>query len=117
MSKRPTARKTDRTEVLADILVATPQEFNSDRDTFRGRYVTPKDAPVANHPYVSYGHLPHESRALVDQAEYVIYSYNTPIVVRIAGRGWVQLPHKYSSTTSQHQGRVRRALEWLRVDV
>lgn len=52
---------------------------------------------------VSHGKLPEEYHDAVDRAEYVVYSYDTPI-------GWINANHEvtipdvgYSLTTSQHQ--------------
>jgi hypothetical protein len=46
---------------------------------------------------------------------YVVYSYGTPIAWHIyATDEWVVPAEKYSTTTSKHQGLVRRALQVTR---
>lgn len=53
------------------------------------------------------GQLPAEFRALgVGSADYVIYSYETPIAWRIDG-DWTVPDVRYSATTSRHQSLVR----------
>lgn len=45
-----------------------------------------------------------------DAPDYVVYSYSTPIAWH-GSRGWIVPARKYSVTTSNHQGVVRRALD------
>lgn len=40
---------------------------------------------------------------------YSVWSYATPIGWLVEGEGWVIPPVRYSSTTSRHQGYVKRA--------
>lgn len=40
--------------------------------------------------------------------DYVVHSYATPIGVHSASEGWVIPEDKYSNTTSRHQGILRR---------
>jgi hypothetical protein len=40
--------------------------------------------------------------------DYVVHSYATPIGVHSASAGWVIPDDKYSNTTSRHQGILRR---------
>lgn len=47
---------------------------------------------------------------LLRRAEYVVYSYETPIAAYVPGIGWWVNSDSYSPTTRQHQGIVRRAL-------
>ena len=39
--------------------------------------------------------------------DYVVHSYNTPIGVHSQSQGWVIPEAKYSPTTSKHQGQLR----------
>lgn len=92
---------------LHEILVGEPQEFNPDSATLRGR----KGAPV------SFGMLPRGEHGGIWNAaagaDYVIYSYATPVAWRSAGT-WHVPPFRYSVTTSKHVGRVRTAIGQLR---
>lgn len=105
--------------VLADLLTGTPEEFNSDRDSLRGRALRNSEAPAA--AYVDRGRLPDsEWNVLSDSVvSYVIYSYGTPIAYRrVAEWGpggqpvyeWVAPEVRYSVTTTKHQGKVCTAL-------
>lgn len=58
----------------------------------------------------SYGELPHEYHYSVSHADYVIYSYDTPIAWHDANNEWVVPEVNYSVTTSRHQGRIITAL-------
>jgi hypothetical protein len=109
----------DKTDVLTTLLKGTPQEFNPDNATLRGRYVTPGIGPhaaklaVAGHAYVKYGELPKAWYPAINWATYVIYSYKTPIAWFDPDNGWTmpadnELP--YSNTTRKHQYKVRRAI-------
>lgn len=134
MTKRRTFRvNADSWTVLQDLLVATPEDFNSDSDTLRGRtidYDKPSHIP-------SMGELPAEySIALRNglanhRVEFVIYSYRTPIAWRertvspnrvkgsnghtvgYSNHRWVMPDVRYSVTTSKHQGKVRTALSQI----
>lgn len=60
----------------------------------------------------TYGQLPLERRHGVngaEHAEYVVYSYDTPIAWFVGG-AWYQPDEKYSYTTSRHQEKIRSAL-------
>ena len=98
----------DSWTVLRDILVGTPDEFNPDTATIKGRTV--------KSVYPHTGRLSGESEDIFrdDRAHnditYVVYSYSTPIAWRVRSGMW-RMPHdKYSVTTSKHQGKVRTAL-------
>ena len=58
-----------------------------------------------------FGYLPSEWRERVreDQPDYVVWSYQTPIVWH-GRRGWVVPPFKYSPTTIRHTQHVTRNL-------
>jgi hypothetical protein len=43
------------------------------------------------------------------EIDYTVYSYNTPIAWH-SPKGWHIVEQKFSSTTSRHQSRVRRAV-------
>ena len=66
-------------------------------------------------PYpVTYGQLSSEYRASVDNADYVVFSYVTPIAWRDRTSGeWTMPDERYSQTTSCHQGKIRTALSVL----
>lgn len=86
---------------LLEILVGEPREFNPDSATLRGRFTKS----------VIVGRLPGEYSALASHADYVIYSYSTPIAWRDSEDGKWYLPHiRYSVTTSKQQSRVLTAL-------
>lgn len=44
----------------------------------------------------------------VNDADYVVMSYSTPIGVHSPTKGWVIPETKYSSTTSKHQSQLRK---------
>lgn len=60
-------------------------------------------------PLKSTGQLPTEYYDSAKQADYVVYSYSTPIAWHRTDQ-WVVPDTRYSVTTSQHQGRVGYAL-------
>ncbi len=63
--------------------------------------------------YISneYGELPPEWHRNVMRADYVVYSYWTPIAWRNRdGGAWVQPDIKYGATTTKHQNKVAEAL-------
>jgi hypothetical protein len=62
----------------------------------------------------SVGRLPAEYRESVSTADYVVYSYVTPIAWHVSGRGWEMPDEHYSATTSAHQGKIRTAISQLR---
>lgn len=85
---------------------------------------------LCGRPYLlGTGILPHEYHDSVKQADYVVYSYNTPIAWHVPNRnegwelgngepapaepGWVTPDEKYSVTTSKHQGRIFAAISQL----
>ena len=97
--------KKDRWTDLRDIL-AEDQEFNSDRDSLRGRKI--------EHSFeISNGRLDFDLRN-VDGIDYVIYSYATPIAWRRHGE-WRLNTQKYSVTTSVHQAKVETAVAHVMV--
>lgn len=49
-------------------------------------------------------------KALQD-VDYVVHSYGTPIGVHSESQGWVVPEEKYSPTTSRHQSQVRRGIQ------
>lgn len=119
MSRRRTFRvSADMWTVLQDILVGTPEDFNSDSASLTGRSfksVYPHHGRMSGHDEdVFRGH-----RA-AGAITYVVYSYSTPIAYRISvmvlGENvneWIVPDHKYSVTTSKHQGKVRTALSQI----
>jgi hypothetical protein len=102
---------------LQQILVATPDDFNPESASLRGRRVD-------GVRYFECGRLPHDERSkLMDSVlTYVIYSYDTPIAYRrvsywnrngTANYEWIVPDARYSVTTSKHQGKVRTALSQI----
>ena len=63
--------------------------------------------------YVSTGSLPREWHTSALSADYVVYSYSTPIAWHVPGMGWVMPDTKYSVTTSRHQSKVATAISQL----
>lgn len=101
MTRRATYGVNSDWRNLLEILVGEPREFNPDSATLRGRFTTS----------VVLGRLPDEYSTLAGHADYVIYSYSTPIAWRDSDDGKWYFPHvKYSVTTSKQQGRVLAAL-------
>lgn len=117
MSKRRTYRvNADSWAVLRDVLVGTPEDFNRDSDTIRGRAVSD----------TAYGRLSGPTLAALRAVAhnglltYVIYSYGTPIAwrqyvsredsARDGAQTWMVPADRYSVTTSKHQAKVRTAL-------
>lgn len=68
--------------------------------------------------WCSRGRLPREYRESdsLKRADYVIYSYATPIAWHVPGDDggtWVQPHERYSVTTSKHQSTIRYAVSTL----
>ncbi len=58
-----------------------------------------------------FGRMSEGSRKSIEalnDIDYVVHSYATPIGVHSESQGWIIPEDKYSSTTSKHQGQVRR---------
>lgn len=58
----------------------------------------------------SRGRLAAEWYESVARADYVVWSYATPIAWRIPGEGWVIPDDGYSVTTTRHQNKIRTAV-------
>jgi hypothetical protein len=58
------------------------------------------------------GRLPAEFYSRAMFAEYVVWSYSTPIACRQDGE-WIVPEVKYSPTTTRHQSRIRAAIASL----
>lgn len=87
-------------------LIARREPFNSSRSSnFFGEIHRPGG-------YVYTGYLPGslKSTDTVSQADFIVYSYRTPIAWHIPGEGWIVPPVTYSVSTSRHQQSVRMAL-------
>lgn len=68
---------------------------------------------IRNPSSVMLGQLPAEHRQGIGWADYVVYSYQTPIAWHVShgdDRYWVQPDVKYSATTTTHQGKIAVAL-------
>lgn len=59
------------------------------------------------------GSLPQAFLSAVRSAEYVVYSYTTPIAWLNADGTWTVPDVKYSVTTSRHQSKIRSAVKTL----
>jgi len=46
----------------------------------------------------------------VNGADYIVYSYSTPIAWHTLNFGWYVVAQKFSVTTSKHTNQVRRAI-------
>lgn len=62
--------------------------------------------------YPSMGRLPAEHHASANEADYVIYSYGTPIAWH-GPDGWMFPDEKYSATTTRHQGKIFFVKDWV----
>ena len=118
------ARKTfrvnaDPIDVLVDILVGTPEDFNLDKDKLRGRIDSRPMAGRLNG--VEYDTF--MANRIQGRITYVIYSYNTPIAWRVYDRAtfggkpgpdweqhWVMPKGFGTTTTAKHMNKVRAAL-------
>lgn len=85
--------------------VKNGQEFTNTNGTFRGEH-----GPARG--MWSTGQLFNEYRDSVAEADYVIYSYGTPIAWRVGGE-WITPDTRYSMTTSHHQGKAFTAVRNL----
>jgi hypothetical protein len=107
---------------LQQILVGTPDDFNPDSASLRGRKIE-KCIPSMYLPNGT-GRMPDpDAHVMRDSVvTYVIYSYETPVAYRrvrdwngngTANYEWIVPDARYSVTTSKHQGRVRTALSQI----
>lgn len=109
----------DSVDVLVDLLVGNPEDFNSDKDKLRGRIERMPMAGRLNG--VEYDTF--MANRAQNRITYVIYSYNTPIAWRIYSYGamakdvrtdweqhWVMLNGTGTVTTAKHINKVRSAL-------
>jgi hypothetical protein len=73
--------------------------------------------PVANRPLGWSGRLPRDWQNVLDTgADYVVYSYSTPIAWhRPADDLWIIPDEKYSVTTSRHQSLISTAISQIQV--
>jgi hypothetical protein len=86
--------------------IAARRDFKNATGSFSG-YA--RSAPQAFLGYL--GHLPQRWRAAdLERADYVVYSYSTPIAWHIPGEGWHVPEVSYSSTTNKHQSITRSAV-------
>jgi hypothetical protein len=69
---------------------------------------------VARHVGYTLGSLPRQYHDIIPTADYVVYSYRTPIAWHTPD-GWVMPNEKYSVTTTRHQSRISTALSQLGV--
>lgn len=69
---------------------------------------------TANPSLTMLGQLPPEYLRQILRADYVVYSYQTPIAWHNRDGQWVQPDVKYSPTTTKHQGKIAVALSVLK---
>ena len=123
-TKRRTYRvNSDMWTVLSDILCATPDEFNTDSASLRGRTIHNGVDIYGSGRMTGTDLDTFRGHRQAGALDYVIYSYGTPIAYRIAyahpqyhGRTeykWIVPSTRYSVTTSKHQGKVRTALSQI----
>lgn len=60
----------------------------------------------------TYGELPVKYRYSAAKADYVVYSFDTPIAWHTAA-GWRMPPVSYSPITSRHQSKINMALSQI----
>jgi hypothetical protein len=94
-------RVTDDGWRIRDAIKAGNAFENSSR-TFRG-------GPNGSVYPIATGELPAQFRPAITGADYIVWSYATPIAWCINGF-WHTPDVKYSPTTSQHQGQVNTAI-------
>lgn len=63
--------------------------------------------------YSSAGQLPQCHVALVREADYVVYSYATPIAWHHPRHGWMQPDENYSQSTTRQQNKIATAISQL----
>lgn len=88
----------------AEQSIVRREEFHTYTGNFWGKLHTPGT-------YVYTGRLPGRmaSTGTVGQADYIVFSYSTPIAWHIPDEGWIVPPVSYSPTTSNHQHTCRMA--------
>ena len=118
MATRRTYRvNADSWTILRDILVGTPEEFNTDSASLRGRTIDPDSDTWGGQMPLDLAII-FRNQVRRGAIRYVIYSYNTPIAYRYQEENmdsprWVVPNVKYSVTTSKHQGKVRTAISQI----
>lgn len=63
---------------------------------------------------LNFGQMAHEHSNIIknlQDVDYVVHSYDTPIGVHSKSAGWVIPEAKYSPTTSKHQGYLRQGAQ------
>jgi hypothetical protein len=83
-----------------DALIAPPSPFSTS-GSLEGRYTQGQETA---------GQLPEEYQGSFGDADYAVFSYDTPIAWRIDGQ-WYMPDYRYSRTTTRHQSTIRVALE------
>lgn len=87
-------------------LIERRRDFKTHSDNFRGETHKPGD-------YVFTGRLSGKHSETLSQADYIVFSYATPIAWHLPD-GWVVPPVTYSVSTARHQSIARAAArgEW-----
>lgn len=90
--------------VLANALAATAEPFTNSSETFFG----------SRENWGWYGQLPAEWTRIYLNTDvaYTVFSYKTPIAWQDGNGQWTVPAVTYSKTTSQHQSKVRAAMEF-----
>ena len=95
---------------MKTILNSKTHEYVKERKEFKNGTGSLRGLRTGGLGARSYGHLPPEARRpSLDKAEYVVYSYWTPIAWCYRGR-WYYPNVSYSPTTTQHQGWVKMGM-------
>ena len=84
--------------------IARREEFKG--SNFYGENHTPGQ-------YASRGRMPAcgmKTLDTIEEADFIVYSYWTPIAWHIPGEGWIIPPVSYSSSTGRHMSYVRQAV-------
>lgn len=97
------------TNTNAGSLIAKREDFKNSRKMFWGQSHRPGSA------YVDRGWLPKgfadfRSRTSYHYADYIVYSFKTPIGWHVPDHGWVVPEVTFSSRTNRHQGLLRSAI-------
>lgn len=87
--------------------IANRETFRNARGSFSGNVI---DQPWQATRYI--GYLPAGFHASLARADYVVYSYSTPIGWHIPGEGWHVPEVTYSATTSSRHQPILRSAVW-----
>lgn len=89
--------------------IARRETFRNSSASFSGDPVIPGGWP---NPLRYLGYLPKGFHESLSRADYVVYSYSTPIGWHVPGEGWHVPEVTYSTTTSSRHQPVLRSAVW-----